>query len=273
MSPISLRAPDGTPAFRSTLVWTGVGFAYWWVFMAALTPGNLQGAGGTVDWGREALRLTVCGLMGAAVTPLLLAAARRLPVERAWLRHGAIQAALVVLLAPAMILASCLIAAWVFEGRALPPATDVVENLEANTLLLMLCLSLFLVAVQVVRRGREAAPAEASTNRIVIEERGRSRVVRLADVDWIQAQGNYQALHVGDVEHLLRETSAALEARLDPAVFARIHRGTIVALDRIEAVTPATNGDASVTLKGGQVLRMSRKYREAVRARLRPDTA
>lgn len=271
MTSIRLLPPVRGLASGSVLSWSGLAFVYWWVFMAALTPGNLQGSGGGTDWAREALRLTVCGLLGASVTPLLLAAARRFPVERAWLRHGAIQALLVAVLAPAMILASCLLAAWVLEGRSLPSRSAVVENLEANSLLLVLCLSLFLAIYQVVVRDPRAEPGDATgpVDRIVIEERGRSRVIRLADVDWIEAQGNYQAFHIGGAAHLLRESSARLEARLDPGAFVRIHRRTIVAVDRIVAVTPATNGDASVSLAGGQVLRVSRKFREAVRARLR----
>lgn len=249
------------------LGWTAAAFLYWVAFMAVLTPGSLP-AGMAADWGREALRLTVCGLLGASVTPLLVTVAQRFPLERDWRRNGAVQAALVVVLSPLLILASCFLAAWLLEGRPLPSMAAVRRQLEVDTLLLIFCLAMFLAVVQVAARLRPAA-AVPTPGRITIEERGRSRVIALADVDWIEAQGNYQALHVGDGAHLLRETSARLEARLDPAAFVRIHRRTIVAVDRIVAVTPLTNGDASVALVGGQVLRMSRRYREAVRARLR----
>ncbi|MES2035251.1 MAG: LytTR family DNA-binding domain-containing protein, partial [Pseudomonadota bacterium] len=247
---------------------TGVAFLYWAVFMAVLTPGSVQGE--AIDWGREALRLTVCGLLGASVTPLLVTVAHRFPVERAWLRNGAIQLGLAVVLSPLLILVSCLLAAWLLEGRLWPSAEAMREQLAVNTLLLIFCLAMFLAIVQVAARLRTAAPAVAEPpGRITIEERGRSRVIALAEIDWIESQGNYQAFHVGGGTHLLRETSARLEARLDPAAFVRIHRRTIVALDRIAAITPLTNGDASVALTGGQVLRMSRGCREAVKARLR----
>jgi two-component system, LytTR family, response regulator len=90
------------------------------------------------------------------------------------------------------------------------------------------------------------------------------RLVRAEDVDWIEACGNYVFVHVGETRHLYRHTMAALEARLDPDRFVRIHRSTIVNLFAIRSLEPIYAGDYDVRLKNGRALRMSRSYRDAL---------
>jgi two-component system, LytTR family, response regulator len=85
--------------------------------------------------------------------------------------------------------------------------------------------------------------------------------VPVRDVDWIEGLGDYAGLHVGDKAHLLREPLHSLEARLDRTQFVRIHRSTIVQVERIARLEPATNRDAVVLLRGGNSLRVSRTYR------------
>jgi two-component system LytT family response regulator len=84
--------------------------------------------------------------------------------------------------------------------------------------------------------------------------------VRLDDVDWIEAAGHYIELHAGASTHLVRESLSAIESRLDPARFVRIHRSTIVNLDRIRDLQPTFHGEFLVTLHGGQRLQCSRTY-------------
>jgi two-component system LytT family response regulator len=91
------------------------------------------------------------------------------------------------------------------------------------------------------------------------------------DVDWVEAEGDYVRLHAGGRSHLVRETMAAMEARLDPARFARIHRSTIVNLARIRELQPTFNGEYVVLLHTGAKLTLSRGYRDALRARLGAD--
>jgi two-component system LytT family response regulator len=102
---------------------------------------------------------------------------------------------------------------------------------------------------------------------VPIRSRGKLILLPLDAVDWIETQGNYLALHAGAAEHLIRETSIGFEAKIDPDRFARIHRQTIVALDRISAIAALPSGDATITLKDGTALRMSRGYRDGVRKR------
>jgi two-component system LytT family response regulator len=85
--------------------------------------------------------------------------------------------------------------------------------------------------------------------------------LQAADVDWIEGLGDYAGLHVGDRTHLVREPLTLLEARLDPTQFVRIHRSTIVRLERIARVDPSSNRDALLTLRDGRTLRVSRTYR------------
>ncbi|MCB1008409.1 MAG: response regulator transcription factor [Acidobacteria bacterium] len=99
-------------------------------------------------------------------------------------------------------------------------------------------------------------------DRFVIRSVGRIVFVRAADVDWIEAAGNYVRLRIGKESHLLRETMSSLETRLDPRVFARIHRSTIVNIDRIKELNHIFHGDYSVQLKDGTRLTLSRGYRE-----------
>jgi two-component system LytT family response regulator len=85
--------------------------------------------------------------------------------------------------------------------------------------------------------------------------------VQVGDVDWIEGLGDYAGLHVGNRTHLIREPLNILEARLDRTQFVRIHRSTIVQVERIVRVEPSTNRDAVLMLRGGKTLRVSRTYR------------
>ena len=102
----------------------------------------------------------------------------------------------------------------------------------------------------------------------MVRSGGRIRFVRVEDVDWFEAEGNYVRIHTGDRSHLIRRTMTALEAELDPARFLRIHRSTIVHLDRIDHIEPLFQGEYSVVLRGGRKLTSSRGYRDRLHAAL-----
>lgn len=267
--------PQPLPTRSSALRWTAIAFVYWLTFMAMLEPGNLLDsldAGARIDLGREAVRLLGAAALGAAVTPLLLVMAARWPVSGpAWLRNGLAQVLGVVCLAPCLIVVSCLLAAWLLAGEAAPSLAEVRAQLLANSLLLVVCLGLFVALIQVAGRLAAARPDRTGGERpstITVRDRGRLTVVDLGAVDWIETQGNYQALHVGAATHLLRETSEGLARRLDPGRFVRIHRRAIVAVDRVRRMEPLANGDAVVHLSTGAALRLSRRHRAALRNRM-----
>jgi two-component system, LytTR family, response regulator len=95
------------------------------------------------------------------------------------------------------------------------------------------------------------------------------RFVEVADIDWIEADGNYIRLHMGKQERLVHKTLAEMEERLlDPSRFVRIHRSTIVNLSRIASVEPLFNRELSVALKDGTRLVCSRRYRPGLASRV-----
>jgi two-component system LytT family response regulator len=106
------------------------------------------------------------------------------------------------------------------------------------------------------------------TERLVIKTGGRIYLVKSDEIDWVEAEGNYVRLHVGAVSHLLRETMTNLEQKLDPTRFLRIHRSTLVNLERIHELQPWFRGDYVVILKDGKKLTLSRGYRERFEAAL-----
>ena len=102
----------------------------------------------------------------------------------------------------------------------------------------------------------------ARPERLVVRSGGRILFLRVEEIDWVAAADNYVCLHAGRETHLLRETMAGLEQRLDPEKFLRIHRSTIVNLDRIQDLKPLFHGDYVVRLRDGTELVLSRTYRE-----------
>jgi two-component system LytT family response regulator len=101
-----------------------------------------------------------------------------------------------------------------------------------------------------------------SLDRLVIKQPGRAFFVKAKSIDWLEAADNYVRLHVGTETHLIRETLGSLEARLDPKTFVRIHRSTIVNIDRIKEIQSFFQGNQVVVLINGQKLKLSRSYRE-----------
>ncbi len=92
--------------------------------------------------------------------------------------------------------------------------------------------------------------------------------VKLPEIDWIEATDYYAGLHVGEKVHLLRRSIAELEQDLDPALFCRIHRSSIVNLDRVRGLKLNRDGEYAVLLEGGVTLRLSRRYRKQLELRL-----
>lgn len=98
--------------------------------------------------------------------------------------------------------------------------------------------------------------------RLVIKSGGRVFFLDTDDIDWIEAEGNYVSVHTGKKSHLLRETISSLESQLDPKKFLRIHRSSIVRIDRIKELQPWFHGEYRVVLQDGTQLTLSRNYRE-----------
>jgi two-component system LytT family response regulator len=115
---------------------------------------------------------------------------------------------------------------------------------------------------------QDLKPAPQPLERFVVKSAGRVFFVRTADIEWIEAAGNYVKLHVGSEVHLFRETMNAVEGKLDPESFFRIHRSHIVNIEQIRELQPWFNGEYVVFLKSGTRLTLSRGYREKLQGRL-----
>jgi two-component system, LytTR family, response regulator len=108
----------------------------------------------------------------------------------------------------------------------------------------------------------ELGNGPARPDRFLVKTGERWLMVKCADIQWIDAEGNYVRLHVDGASHMLRHTMAEILTRLDPAQFKRIHRSTIVNLDFVRDLQPWTGGDMTVFLRDGTRLTLSRTYRE-----------
>ncbi|MEM6326335.1 MAG: LytTR family DNA-binding domain-containing protein [Bacteroidota bacterium] len=108
-------------------------------------------------------------------------------------------------------------------------------------------------------------PTRPYLTRLAVRHPDRVELVRVADVDWVQADGNYVRVHAGGQRHLIRETLTAVAARFDPQQFVRVHRSALVNLDRVAALHPASHGDYTVHLRDGTLVPMSRTYRDRLR--------
>jgi two-component system LytT family response regulator len=106
--------------------------------------------------------------------------------------------------------------------------------------------------------------------RFLVPQREKVVAVDAAQIDWIESADGYVSLHVsgpaGKAEHLLRETMDAVEARLDPERFCRVHRTAIVNVDRVREVHPLFHGDAELVLADGTRVRLSRSRRKEFEA-------
>jgi two-component system LytT family response regulator len=124
--------------------------------------------------------------------------------------------------------------------------------------------------------GPPAGPASAAAppppllpalDRVAVKKDGRTLLVPTQEIDWIEAVDKYVRLHARGARYLHREALSALERRLDPAQFLRIHRGAIVNLRRVREIHPGVGDEPTVVLADGTRLPLSRRYRARLRAR------
>jgi two-component system LytT family response regulator len=107
-----------------------------------------------------------------------------------------------------------------------------------------------------------------TVERLAVKSAGRICFLKLSEIDWIEAADYYACLQVGTKTHLLRRSLSELERELDRTVFCRIHRSTIVNLDRVRGLLLSEDGEYQVLLENGARLRLSRRYRKQLQSRL-----
>ena len=145
--------------------------------------------------------------------------------------------------------------------KALAQAKRQIERQDAGAL------GLKLLSLMSARELSAAAPPRYLT-RLMIKTAGRVIFIRAEEIDWVEAYDNYIRLHVGGKAHLLRQTMNELEVTLNPEQFARIHRSTIINLDRVKEMRPHFNGEHLVILNDGTELKLSRSRKEWLERRL-----
>jgi two-component system, LytTR family, response regulator len=109
---------------------------------------------------------------------------------------------------------------------------------------------------------QEVRPAREYLQRLSVRAGMRTVLVRVAEIDWLEAEGKYVRLHVGGRTHLIRDTLTRLEEALDPSLFRRIHRSTIVNLERVREIETLFQGDCVLVLQDGTRLNAGRAYRK-----------
>jgi two-component system, LytTR family, response regulator len=116
-----------------------------------------------------------------------------------------------------------------------------------------------------IAQGRSSPRTKDS---LAVKSAGQISFLKITEIDWIEAADYYSCLHVGPRSHLLRRSMSELDQELDQSVFCRIHRSTIVRLDRVRGLELNENGEYDVLLNDGTRLRLSRRYRKQLQSRL-----
>jgi two-component system LytT family response regulator len=252
----------------ATRAWL-VGFAYWLIFLLMLEPGNIFGSHGGLDPRQEVLRIAAAALLGSSISPLVLMSVSRFPMEgeRVW-RNAVLQFLGALLVSAGLIFLSCVLAEWLLASERRPFLVALRQEFKFNWMLVTFCTITFIGFFHTrfahhlfgLEKPRPY-PVVPYLSTIAVKSRSEIMRVSVGDVCWIEAQGNYLALHSGGVTHLLRDSIANLQAKLNPDEFIRVHRGAIVAVRAVAGMSPAGSGDAELRMTNGCVVRLSRKYR------------
>lgn len=115
-----------------------------------------------------------------------------------------------------------------------------------------------------IHQGHSVEVQHGYLQRVVIKSRGRVILLKVEEIDWIEAAGAYVRVRCRGEQHLLRERLGAIERRLRPDRFTRIHRSTIVNIEKIKELQPLFYGDYQVVLLDGTKLTLSRRYRDRI---------
>jgi len=218
-----------------------------------------------------------------ALMPLLLAVERRIPLRLSLLRQNLpwhLLAGIAYSLVHVGVMVSLRKLAYLSVGEQYEYGTGVRELLyeylkDARTYWGLLAFTgLYRFALlrwqgearllQAPDQGPPVEPVDLP-ERFLVQKLGREFLLPAAEIEWIQAWGNYVNLRVRDHDYPLRSTMTAIELRLDPRRFVRVHRSYIVNLDFVVEIEPLDSGDARAKLRDGQHIPVSRRYRGELR--------
>ena len=266
-------------AFRSSrLKLAAAAFLLWAAFLISLDPSVFilrfeAGAGGS--FGEEVRRVLLASTLGSMVALVQIDLVKRFPmVGERKVASLAIHVSACLGLSVAMIVFAHIFAPLVLAPGNPRLAETLGQQFSKDVLLIALVLGIFTLGLHLAHQRQLLGQEKAHptfVDRVSVPTRAGITVVDTAAIDWIEAQGNYAALHTGRETHLVRETLTRLCARLDPRSFARIHRGAIVNIARVRRMKPLASGDALVELADGTELRASRTYAGQLREEFRND--
>ena len=122
------------------------------------------------------------------------------------------------------------------------------------------------------RASKEEVADESESNlpdsmkrKLLVRDSGVVKVIPFDDIDWVDAAGDYMCVHAGGETHVIRSTLRDLMTKLDDNLFVRIHRSTIVNVERVVSVAPLQKGGSLLHLTQGESLKVSRNYRDSIR--------
>ncbi len=262
------------------LLWVGF-FALNWVANTLVIWLELaRGDSGLPRW-EPAVWEGTSALSFLALIPLLLWFDRRFPLTRdRFRRHivAHIGATVPFSLAHVGLMVALREAIYALAGRGYDfgpaPAEYIYEYLKDfrsyATLLAAIYLYRFVLRrwqgeAEFLSEGDLGRPRQPVTDRFLVKKLGREFLVRVDDIEWVEAAGNYVNLHVGGRVYPLRDTMKNLVARIGGAGFARVHRSFIVNLGRVRELEAFDSGDAAVRLDNGAVVAVSRRYLQELR--------
>ncbi len=266
-----------------TLLWIGL-FAFDWVANTAVVRTDLARAGLPVAAWEPAVWEGSSALVMLALIPVLLWFDSRYPLARPQLARNALAHAAFTLpfsLAHVVGMVALRELAYAMAGGSYDfgnwPTEFGYEYLKDfrsyATLLAIVYLYRFVLRrlqgeAEFLSEGREEEAPAPVTDRFLVRKLGRDFLVRVCEIDWVEASGNYVNLYVGERAYPLRETMQGIEQRLEPNGFVRVHRSAIVNLERIRSIVPGESGDAAVQLDGDREIPVSRRYRKTLRERV-----
>jgi hypothetical protein len=226
------------------------------------------------------------GLVMLALIPVVLAFDRRFPLEYGSLRrnlpwHVLASVVFSVLHVLSMVALRKLVYAAMGDSYDFGswPRELVYEYLKDCQTYLGILVTVYIYRFLLLRLQGEAklldAPDEGPPlepverpERFLVRKLGKEFLVAADDIEWLQAAANYVNLHVRGRDYPLRTTMAALEPRLDPARFVRVHRSYMVNLDCLQEIEPLESGDARLLMRDGTQVPCSRRYRSALRGQV-----
>ncbi|MBM3643265.1 MAG: LytTR family transcriptional regulator [Alphaproteobacteria bacterium] len=253
--------------WRHVAVWTGL-LAISLFAHTQTEVANAAHRGADVTWSRHFTLELTSHLVVGALLPAIYLLHRRWPLAGGW-RHLALHAAAML---PFTLLHTLGMAAlrllWfnavLGEAYSFPVTLGRLGYEFAKDIVNYGMLSAGVMAMRhVFARAAAVAPAPSAARpeRFAVRRRDREIMVEVADIDWIEAAGNYAILHVGGERLEIRSSLSRLETELDPTRFVRVHKSHLVNVTRVVEVTPWMSGDWRIKLKDGAELNLSRRYR------------